>query len=107
MRSLGSSVGIAIVGWQVASRSQFHWSVLSAQITPFNPEVLAYLRPLGMSPGSPEGAELIAGLVAAQSSMLAFQDAFWLTGWAAFLMLPVVLILQRPPSGTRAPAGAH
>lgn len=107
MRSLGSSVGIAIVGWQVASRSQFHWSVLSEQITPFNPEVLAYLRPLGLSAHSPEGAEMMAGLVAAQSSMLAFQDAFWLTGWAAFLMLPVVLILQRPSRGARAPAGAH
>lgn len=45
MRSLGSSVGIAIVGWQVASRSQFHWAVLSARIMPFNPDVLAWLRP--------------------------------------------------------------
>lgn len=50
---------------------------------------------------------MMAGLVAAQSSMLAFQDAFWLTGWAAFLMLPVVLIPQRPAKGARAPAGAH
>ena len=107
MRSLGSSVGIAIIGWQVASRSQFHWSVLSERITPFDPEVLAYLRPLGLSPQSPQGAEMLSGLVAAQASMLAFQDAFWLTGSAAFLMLPVVLILQRPAPGTRAPAGAH
>lgn len=107
MRSLGSSVGIAIVGWQVASRAQFHWAVLSEQIIPFNPEALAYLRPLGLSPHSPQGAEMMAGLVATQASMLAFQDAFWLTGWAAFLMLPVVLILQRPAPGAKAPAGAH
>ncbi len=107
MRSLGSSVGIAIVGWQVASRSQFHWAVLSARITPFNPDVLAYLRPLGLTPGSPQGAQMMAGQVAAQSSLLAFQDAFWLTGWAAFLMLPVVLILQRPAKGAAAPVGAH
>ena len=107
MRSLGSSVGIAIVGWLVASRSQFHWSVLSEPLTPFDPEVTAYLRPLGLTAQSPQGAEMMAGLVSAQASMLAFQDAFWLTGWTAFLMLPGVLILQRPVEGARAPAGAH
>ena len=107
LRSLGSPVGIAIVGWQVASRSQFHWSVPNEQITPFNPEVTADLRPLDLSAQSPQGAEMMAGLVAAQPGMLAFQDAFWLTGWAAFLMLPVVLVLQRPAKGARPPAGAH
>jgi len=39
--------------------------------------------------------------------MLVFQDAFWLTGWAAFLMLPVVLNLQRPHSGAAATTGAY
>jgi len=39
--------------------------------------------------------------------MLVFQDAFWLTGWAAFLMLPEVLILQRPKSGGASSTGAH
>jgi DHA2 family multidrug resistance protein len=29
-RSLGSSIGIAIIGWQVASRMQFHWRTLGA-----------------------------------------------------------------------------
>jgi DHA2 family multidrug resistance protein len=42
-----------------------------------------------------------------QASMLAFEDAFWMTGWAAFLMLPVVLILQRPKAGAAAPVAAH
>ncbi len=104
MRSLGSSVGIAFVGWQVASRTQFHWSVLSAQMTPFNPQVSAYLSRLGLDPQSAQAAETLAGVVQAQASMLAFQDAFWLTGWAALAMLPVVLILQRPKVGKAAPA---
>lgn len=106
-RSIGSSLGIAIIGWQVASRTQFHWAVLSERITAFNPDVLAYLRPLGLTPTSPEGAEILGRMVMQQASMLAFQDAFWLTGWAAFAMLPVVLILQRPPRGAAAPVGAH
>ena len=95
-RSLGSSIGIAIIGWQVASRIQFHWSILVADITPFNPAVGAYLHPLGIDPQSSAGASELAAQVMQQASMLAFQDAFWLTGIAALAMLPVVLILQRP-----------
>lgn len=103
-RSIGSSIGIAIVGWQVASRMQFHHAALSAGLTPFNPAVAAYLTPLGIDPQSHAGATQLAALVQAQAGMLAFQDAFWLTGIAAFAMLPVVLILQRPPKGA---AAAH
>lgn len=98
-RSIGFSIGIAIVGWQVANRLQFHYAALSAGITPFNPAVAAYLAPLGLDPDSPAGAVHLAVQVQAQASMLAFQDAFWLTGIAAFAMLPVVLILQRPAKG--------
>lgn len=98
-RSIGSSVGIAIVGWQVASRMQFHWSVLSAGITPYSNAARAWLAPLGLTPESAAGAARLAAQVQAQATMLAFQDAFWLTGLAAFAMLPVVLILQRPPKG--------
>lgn len=79
-RSIGSSLGIAVVGWQVASPTQFHWSVLSERISPFNPDVLAYLRPLGQLPNTPEAAQTLAGLITQQARMLAFQDAFWLTG---------------------------
>lgn len=95
-RSIGSSIGIAIVGWQVASRMQFHWSALVTGITPFNPAVGAYLAPLGLDPQSTAGAVQLAVQVQAQATLLAFQDAFWLTGLAAFAMVPVVLILQRP-----------
>jgi len=106
-RSLGSSIGIAIIGWQVAARTQFHWSVLSAGVTPYNPNVLAWLAPQGLNVGDPLALVKLNAQVAAQAGMLAFQDAFWLTGWAAFLMLPVVLILQRPKPGAAAAAGAH
>ena len=100
-RSLGSSVGIALVGWQVASRMQFHYATLASGITPFDAAARAWLAPLNLDPSSAEGAARIAGQIQTQASLLAFQDAFWLTGIAAFLMLPVVLILQRP---VRAPA---
>ena len=103
-RSIGSSIGIAIVGWQVAARTQYHWSVLGAHVTAYNPNVWAYLRPLGLDPTTVEGAAILARQLAAQSAMLAFQDAFTLTGWAAFIMLPVILLMQRPDHISGAPA---
>ncbi len=95
-RSIGSSVGIALVGWQVASRIQYHWSALSAQISPYDAAAHEYLSHLQLMPNSIAGASQLAIQVQQQASMLAFQDAFWLTGVAAFIMLPVVLVLQRP-----------
>lgn len=105
-RSLGSSVGIALVGWQVASRMQFHYATLASGITPFDAAARAWLAPLNLDPASAEGAARIAGQIQQQASLLAFQDAFLLTGAAAFLMLPVVLILQRPKAQA-APAPVH
>ncbi|MFZ1725560.1 MAG: DHA2 family efflux MFS transporter permease subunit [Albidovulum sp.] len=105
-RSIGSSIGIAIVGWQVASRTQFHWSNLSAHVTVFNPDVWAYLHHFGHDPLSTAGARDLAAQVAAQSAMLAFQDAFLLTGWAAFAMLPVIFMMHRP-LGTSQTTPAH
>jgi hypothetical protein len=100
-RSIGSSVGIAVVGWQVAARTQFHWSVLVQDITPFRPEVAAWLAPLGLSPTDPAAAAQLSGVIARQAQMLAFQDAFALTGWAAFAMLPFVALMQSPGRAPR------
>jgi DHA2 family multidrug resistance protein len=105
-RSLGSSIGIALVGWQVASRMQYHYATLASGITPFDAAARSWLAPLNLDPSSAEGAAQIAGQVQQQASLLAFQDAFLLTGIAAFLMLPVVLLLQRPAANA-APVMAH
>jgi DHA2 family multidrug resistance protein len=108
MRSLGSSVGIAIIGWQLARRTNLHYAILTEQITPFNPAVSAYLAPLGLSPTTGQGAKVLANEVLAQASMLAFQDAFLLSGLAAFAMLPMVLLIQKPQkSDIKAPASVH
>jgi DHA2 family multidrug resistance protein len=105
VRSIGSSMGIAIVGWQVARRIQIHWTTLAEQITPYNPHAIDYLKPLSLTPDSPAGAAQLTALISEQAQMLAYQDVFMLTGWAAFAMLPVVLLMQRPQSGSEAAVG--
>lgn len=108
MRSLGSSVGIAIIGWQLARRTSFHYANLTQQVTPFNPAVEHYLLPLGLSPSTEDGASMLANEVMAQASMLAFQDAFILSSLAAFAMLPMVFLIQKAKQpDVKAPASVH
>jgi DHA2 family multidrug resistance protein len=104
-RTIGASVGISIAGWQLASRTQFHWSVLVQDITPFRPEVAAWLAPLGLRADQPEAAARLAAAILPQAQMLAFQDVFSLTGWAAFAMIPLVALMRKPMMS--AASGAH
>ncbi|MEC9199387.1 MAG: MFS transporter, partial [Pseudomonadota bacterium] len=106
-RSLGSSIGIAIIGWQVAQRTSFHYATLVSGLTPFDRALTDYLAPLGLSPQSAEAAAQVSSEVLRQATMLAFQDAFLLSGIAAFAMLPLALVMTRPTISADAPAMAH
>ena len=108
-RQLGSSIGISIIGWQVAERTQYHWATLSGQMTPYNPNVTSYLAPLGLSPDTVAGAEQLATEVLSQATMLAFQDAFLLCALASFAMIPTAFLMQKPPKAEdgAAPVMAH
>ena len=107
-RSLGSSIGIAIIGWQVARRTSYHYATLAGGLTPFDRNLTAWLAPLGLTPQSPNAAAELAGVVAQQATMLAFQDAFLLSALAAFAMLPLALVLKKPAATAgAAPAMAH
>ncbi|WP_116134059.1 DHA2 family efflux MFS transporter permease subunit [Tropicimonas sp. IMCC34043] len=101
-RSIGSSVGIAIIGWQVSQRTGFHYATLMSGITPYDQTLTDWLAPLGLEANTPLAAAYVAKTVLAQASMLAFQDAFRLSGFAAFAMLPFVLILKKPRHGAAA-----
>jgi DHA2 family multidrug resistance protein len=106
-RSLGTSIGTAIIGWQVAERGGFHAATLNESVTPFNPAATAFLEPLGLSPDTAQGAAVLAQTVQAQASLMAFQDAFLISGYAAFAMLPVILFLERPRPGAAPSPAAH
>ncbi|MEZ5840470.1 MAG: DHA2 family efflux MFS transporter permease subunit [Hyphomicrobiales bacterium] len=105
MRSIGSSIGIAFVGWQLVSRTQLHWNGLVGHITPYSEEAAAWLAPLGLSPSDPEGARLIAREIGRQAQMFAFVELFWVLGWTAVAMFPMILIMRRPSHAPDAPAG--
>ncbi|MBN2905823.1 MAG: DHA2 family efflux MFS transporter permease subunit [Rhodobacteraceae bacterium] len=105
-RSIGSSIGIAIIGWQLARRTQVHWALLGEHLTPYGSGVARYLAPLHLTPSSAAGAAHLAETLQVQASMLAFQDAFLLAGLAALAMIPAVLLLQKPRQAAPVPMAA-
>ena len=108
VRTIGASVGISIVTTLMSHESQVNWNELGANITRYNPAVIAYLRSLHLTATDPHGLALIAAQVAQQSLMSAMLDAFKLTAWSFVLMLPLLVLMRagRPGVAPRPPAAA-
>lgn len=50
---------------------------------------------------------MMDGAVRLQSSVLGFNDTFFVTALAVFVSIPLVLLLGKPKAGTKVDAGAH
>jgi DHA2 family multidrug resistance protein len=107
-RNIGGSVGISIVTTMLDRRSQYHIARMSSHLSPANPQVQSTLQ--GMAQGleargfSPADAmhrayALLQGNVFRQAGMLAYIDNFWLLGVAILVMVPLVFLMKRPPTG--------
>lgn len=94
VRTLGSSVGIAVVASLVSSHTQIHWNQLGAHVQPFNPALGAWLAPLQATPSDSQAMAMLAGEVARQASMQAVNDAYMLVAWSFLAMLPLLLLLR-------------
>jgi DHA2 family multidrug resistance protein len=106
MRNIGGSVGIAAVNTLLARRAQFHQYRLVGNISMYNPryqqwvnETVAKLVANGQSYFSArqQALGIAYGGVIRQATMMSFIDAFWVLGVAMIVLLPLVLIMRRPP----------
>jgi DHA2 family multidrug resistance protein len=104
-RNLGGSVGIAILSTILARRSQFHQSVLSANMVPGNPpydNFIAHAKALfeghGMAAVDAAHAAMGAayGKLVQQASMLGMMDTFLIAGIITVAVMPLVFIMKRP-----------
>jgi DHA2 family multidrug resistance protein len=114
-RNIGGSSGIATVVTLLARRSQFHQQVLTSHLTPYDPayqQALSHsaqvLHSAGASlPDAARGANgLIYGTMLRQSSMLAFEDAFYFMA-VLFLAVVPLMFLLRKTKPTASAVAAH
>ena len=115
MRNIGASIGIASVTTVLARQQQVHTSTLGANITQYNPgaqSVFRGMQQMMMSAGSDSVAAAqrayaaMFGMVQQQAAMMAYNDAFILLAVLGFLMLPLILLMKRPPK-SEGPVAMH
>lgn len=115
-RQLGGSIGVALLSTILGTRSAFHRSVLVEHLSATDPNVQARVAAMTGSFAS-KGADVVTakqraltlldGAARLQSSVLAFNDTFYLTGLLVLLSIPLVFLLGRPKTGAKVEAGAH
>jgi DHA2 family multidrug resistance protein len=103
MRNIGSSIGISFVTTWVARRSQYHQSILSANLSssnPINQQTLAGLAPFlqnsdfnAVTAGRKASA-LIYQMLQQQAALLSYMDVFHLMGILFLVITPLVLLMR-------------
>ncbi len=106
VRNIGGSFGIAAATTMLATRAQFHQFRLVGNVTPLSPGYLHWhettVSGLISAGHPPSAAESLAlGLayksVIEQATWMSFVDAFWLSGVAMLVLIPLVFVLRKPP----------
>ncbi|HEY4356837.1 MAG TPA: DHA2 family efflux MFS transporter permease subunit [Acidobacteriaceae bacterium] len=103
VRNEGGSIGIALASTFLQRTAQIHQTYLTANLTASNPLVMKTLHSAGMHPGSAlidqqhAGLALLYQQVQRQAGLLAYMDQFRLFAYLLICLLPLVLLLKRPP----------
>jgi len=97
VRTLGGSIGIAIVITLFTRDTQKAWNHLGGFIQPDNnPALYQYLNTLHLNADSINGATIISQTVFAEAQMTAFINAYAFVSLCFLMMLPLVFLLKKP-----------
>jgi len=111
-RNIGASVGIATVTTLLQRRTQLHQSQLMEHVNPLSQayhnmvngtQLKLMAAGSSMHDAAAQATGMVYGTVQRQAVMLAFIDNFHLLGIVFFIVIPVLMLLKRPPKGASAP----
>jgi MFS transporter, DHA2 family, multidrug resistance protein len=115
MRNVGASIGISTVETLQYRHMQSHLHYLAQHVNSTSPETqqrLAGLRQMFVSRGADtvtatrEAHGALWGMVQQQAAMLSYNDVFRFLGGMFLLLLPLLLLMERPKGG-KGPTVAH
>jgi DHA2 family multidrug resistance protein len=116
LRNLGGSIGIAGVTTMLERVGQSHMVTLNSHLTQYSLQAQSILEGMKrslQSHGMPEATAakqayaMLAATVARQATMLSFVQVFRVLAAVFILLLPLLMIMKRPPKSTRPAPGAH
>jgi len=111
-RNIGASVGIATVTTLLERRTQFHQAQLMEHVNTLSTALNGRLHAMAASfvssgtsgPGAMSRAYgMIYSSVGHQAAMMAFVDNFYMLGIVFLVVIPILMLLKRPPKGVDAP----
>lgn len=103
VRNEGGSIGIALSSTFLQRTTQQHQTYLASNISATNPLAMQAVQAAGAAVGGDVTDRHYAGLamvyhqVQQQASLLAYMDQFRLFAYVLACLLPLVLLLKRPP----------
>ena len=111
VRTIGGSIGIALLITFLSRGAQIHQNYLVAHIHPYNPELWQRFALVnsgalpGLAGNGLQGESFLAlvyGEVQRQALLMSFVDDFRLIAWIFFILIPVVFLMRRPqiPGGS-------
>lgn len=114
-RQLGGSVGVALLTTLLGSRTAFHRGVMVEHLSVTSPDVQSRIATLtagfvskGVDPvtAKQQALTMIDGGARLQSSVMAFNDTFFVTAMLIVATLPLIFFLGKPPAKA-GPVDAH
>jgi DHA2 family multidrug resistance protein len=112
-RNIGGSVGIALAQTLITRRAQVHTARLVEHVSSLDPtfrralaELTRLLEARGLAAATATRAAYarVAAALAQQAAALAFVDAIFVMALICTVMVPMVLLVKKPPRGMTAPA---
>ena len=114
IRTLGGSIGIAVLTVLLERRQAVHRNVLTSHLGDVNPQVTARLEAMAQN-FMARGADAVTakqqalaaldGMVAQQGAVMSYGDITVLTSGVFLVMLPFVFLLKRPRPGVKVAMG--
>jgi DHA2 family multidrug resistance protein len=104
LRNLGSSIGISTVQILLTRNTQTLHVAFAADITPFNTAAQPAMRAEGVDLTSQHGLAALNAEITRQAGMIAYLDDYWLIMLMTLVLVPMLVILQKP--GGAANSGA-
>lgn len=93
-RSLGGSIGISLVSTLITRETQINWNRLTASVQATHYNFQRWMHWQHLLVTSQKDMQLVMNEIARQSSMLAFNDAFFAVAISLIIMLPLILIMK-------------
>lgn len=93
-RSLGLSIGVAVLSTVLVEQAQINWHRLGGHINPFNPNLQHWLQVQHLHLTDPTVPLQLGNLLFSQSNMVAYLDSYWLTSLAFLAIIPLILLIK-------------